>query len=254
MIGCGSQNKTTQVTNQDSTIENNKIENTRWTLIEFDGRSVPESVAGKVYIELSEKDHRLSGSNGCNRIMGDYHISNELRISFSKVGSTMMACHNEGWNENQFNKIFESANNFNVSGNRLMLNTSSGMTLAVFVKATKESITNKYWKLKKLNRKEVRMADNQEREQYFILKEDNTVSGFAGCNQFSGSFNLEQEKSRIKFENMISTLRACPDVKVDETEFLEVFYRAERYSVSGDTLTLNLGTDAPIAVFEAIYF
>lgn len=252
--GCDSQNKITQSANQNSTIENNRIENTHWTLIEFDGKVVPESVVGKVYIELSDKDHRLNGSNGCNRIMGDYNISNELQISFSKVASTMMACENQGWNESEFNKIFETANNFNISGDRLMLNTDSRMPLAVFVKTTKESITNKYWKLKKLNRKEVRMADNQEREQYFILKEDNTVSGFAGCNQFSGGFSLEQEKSRIKFKNMISTLRACLDVKIDEAEFLEIFNRADRYSISGDILTLNIGRDAPIAVFEAIYF
>lgn len=30
------------------------------------------------------------------------------------------------------------------------------------------------------------MAENQEKEQYFILKSDGTVSGFAGCNQFNG--------------------------------------------------------------------
>lgn len=250
LSACTSSKKTTQ----QSDMKNPEIVNTHWTLIEFDGKPTPESIAGKVFIELNSKDNRLSGSNGCNRIMGNYKITNGTQIAFSKVGSTMMACQNEGWNENDFNKILETANNFTISGDKLMLNVGRRMPLAVFIKITKESITNKYWKLKELNGKEIAMADNQEREQYFILKEDGIIVGFSGCNQFSGKFNLEQDKSRVKFENMLSTMRACPDVKVNEAELLEVFKLTDNYSVNGDKLMLNVGRRMPLAVFEAVYF
>ena len=53
---------------------------------------------------------------------------------------------------------------------------------------------------------------------------------------------------------MASTLKACPDVEVNESEFLNVFELADNFSLSGDTLSLNVGRRAPLAVFKAVYF
>jgi heat shock protein HslJ len=249
-IACNTQRKATQ----NSNLENFQVENIYWSLVEFDGKSVPESVIGKVHILLSKEDTKLSGSNGCNRLMGSYNISNGTQISFSRIASTRMACQSKGWDETEFNQMLETANNFTVSDNKLMLNVGRRAPLAVFIKVEKNEIVYKYWKLKELDGKKVEMDDNQEREQYFILREDGTITGFAGCNQFSGSFNLDVSKSRIKFENMLSTLRACPDVNVDESEFLKVFNLTDNYTMVEDKLTLNIERRAPLAVFEAVYF
>lgn len=239
---------------QSSNMEKSEIENVHWSLIEFDGKHIPESIVGKVHIELSDKDNRLSGSNGCNLLMGSYEINNDTQISISKVGSTMMACHSEDWNENEFNKVLETADNFSVSGDKLMLNVGRRMALAVFVKVRDNGIANKYWKLKKLAGKEIEMATNQEREQYFIIQDDGTITGFAGCNQFAGNSILEKDNLRIRFENVLSTLRACPDVQVSESQFLKVFELTDNYTINGNNLMLNIGRRAPLAEFEAIYF
>jgi heat shock protein HslJ len=117
-----------------------------------------------------------------------------------------------------------------------------------------QSITNKYWKLVKLEGQEVKMAENQERERYFKLKtEENRVQGFSGCNTFSGSYTLEKGM-RIGFSQMASTMKACPDVNVDESAFLKVFELTDNYTINDDTLRLNVGRRAPLAVFEAVYF
>ncbi len=53
-------------------------------------------------------------------------------------------------------------------------------------------ITEKYWKLVTLEGQKVTMAQNQEREMYFMLKKDqNQVRGFAGCNTFNGTYIME---------------------------------------------------------------
>ena len=39
---------------------------------------------------------------------------------------------------------------------------------------------------------------------------------------------------------MLSTLRACPDVNVDESEFLKVFNLTDNYTMVEDKLTLNI--------------
>ena len=125
---------------------------------------------------------------------------------------------------------------------------------SIYVRQNDNDIVNKYWKLKTLEGKEVKMTKNQEKEQYFILKNDGTVSGFAGCNHFNGQFELF-EGNRIRFnENLALTMKICPDIDINESEFLEVFKLTDNYTINGDVLSLNVGRRAPLAVFEAVYF
>ena len=119
---------------------------------------------------------------------------------------------------------------------------------------TDQVITEKYWKLIKLEGQDVEMAENQEREIFFMLKtQDNTVGGFAGCNSITGEFELI-EGNRISFKNMGMTMMMCPDVVVNESEFMEVFELADNYTIHNDTLELNVARRAPLAVFAAVYF
>lgn len=118
----------------------------------------------------------------------------------------------------------------------------------------RNSITEKYWKLVRLEGKEAVMAKNQEREIYFTLKTaDSLVTGFAGCNRFSGKYRLEKG-NRIRFLSLATTMKACPDVAVNEPEVLEVFNLTNNYTINGDTLQLNVGRRAPLAMFKAVYF
>lgn len=112
-------------------------------------------------------------------------------------------------------------------------------------------IVNTYWKLIELDGKEVVMTPDQEREQYFILNADNTISGFGGCNYFNGTYTLPDAMS-ITVENLSSTMKSCQDT--NENEFLEVFNIANNYTISNKKLFLNIGKRAPLAVFEQVHF
>lgn len=119
---------------------------------------------------------------------------------------------------------------------------------------TMETITDKYWKLIELEGKPVTMAANQEREIFFTLKSaTGQASGFAGCNTFNGTFSLEAG-NRIRFSDLATSLRACPDVAVNEQEVLEVFRLADNYTLNKDMLQLNIGRRAPLATFKVVYF
>lgn len=152
--------------------------------------------------------------------------------------------------------IFLGCSNNRKANSQTTDNNQSSDTLNKKNNSVKDdnSITNKYWKLITLEGEKVTMAKNQEREAYFTLKtEQQTVTGFAGCNTFSGNYTLK-EGFRIHFSNMASTLKSCPDVNVNEPEYMKVFELANNYSIHGDTLSLNVGRRAPLAVFEAVYF
>ena len=83
--------------------------------------------------------------------------------------------------------------------------------------------------------------------------QESRVSGDAGCNLFSGGY--EMSGAKLKFTNVAGTLRACSDARANrlETRFLQTLSRVTEYVVAGDTLRLyaNNRRNNPLLVFRA---
>jgi heat shock protein HslJ len=119
----------------------------------------------------------------------------------------------------------------------------------VLAKVT-DGITEKYWKLVELRGQPVA---GLEREPHLILKAaGGRVTGFAGCNGFTGSYTLDEAAARISFGQLAMTRRFCSTGMEVERGFGEVLEQADSYSLNGDTLTLNRARMAPLARFEAV--
>jgi heat shock protein HslJ len=123
----------------------------------------------------------------------------------------------------------------------------------VLVKTDKELI-NKYWKLVEIMGKPVVFENKSNKEPHITFKEEgNTVSGFFGCNGFSGTFQLKQG-NRISFSGVISTLKMCIGESMEvEKQFNQVLQTADSYYITDNVLTLNRARMAPLAKFEAVY-
>ena len=65
-----------------------------------------------------------------------------------------------------------------------------------------------------------------------------TVSGDAGCNTFSGPYQVDGES--ITIGPLVSTRRACADEELQQQEdaYLAALQLAESYAVTGDRLDL----------------
>jgi heat shock protein HslJ len=112
-------------------------------------------------------------------------------------------------------------------------------------------IREKYWKLVELRGAPV---PRLEREPHLILKADgNRVNGFGGCNSLTGAYVLDAKASRIRFEQLVTTLRACAEGMDTEQAFTEILGSVDNFSLDGDRLTLNRARMAPLARFEAVY-
>ncbi len=254
LVGCGA-SKTDTVKDTNS---NTPLGQTYWVLEELDGQKISQAQEQdrEIGFKLDPAENRVSGFAGCNSFFGEYRLEEGNRIYFSAFGATKMACPDSQFNEQEFLNTFSEATSYRIVGDRLELLIGKRAPLAVFKRKSADhatAITEKYWKLKTLEGQEVKMGKNQEREVYFMLKnEDNRVTGFAGCNNLMGTYSLE-EGNRIRFSQMATTLMACPDVDFNESEFLKVFELADNYTISGNQLSLNVGRRAPLAVFEAVY-
>jgi uncharacterized lipoprotein NlpE involved in copper resistance len=112
-------------------------------------------------------------------------------------------------------------------------------------------ITDVTWRLIEIQGKPIsRLDKNKKPIQFKLNSKDNRVNGFAGCNNFWGSFNL-QSGNRISFSKMASTLMACPDLHI-ETEFYRILDRTDNYTLKANFLFLNKAKMAPLAKFEAV--
>lgn len=249
LVSCGTAPKETSTENQE-TIDKAIYQKWELSLLE----DMPAQGNKVVYLELTE-DNKVSGFIGCNTLNGNYTIENGSQIKFTELGTTKMMCpEDEMETEKQVLALLNTVDNFTLSDGKLMLNVGKRAPLATFHVMNDNEIVNKYWKLKTLEGKEVKMAENQEEEVYFMLRGDGSMNGFAGCNHFNGSYELA-EGMRLSFnENMAMTMKACPDMDLNESALMEVFGLTDNYTINGDTLSLNVAKRAPLAVFEAVYF
>ncbi|WP_373060101.1 META domain-containing protein [Zunongwangia sp. H14] len=248
--GCNTTKTPNEIHNNDPDKE--MITKHKWILVKLAEQDIPINKA-PVYFTLDPEENKVNGFAGCNTFMGGFTLAAGNHIQFSQIASTRVACPDMEIDEREVLNAFESANDYSITGDTLMLKAGRRGTLAIFKKEIPQ-ITGKYWKLIKLDGQAVKMDENQEKEAYFILKNDNNqVTGFAGCNSFSGNYSLAKG-THIHFSQIAATMKACPDVNINESEFLNVLQLADNYTLDGDIFSLNVGKRTALAVFEAVYF
>ena len=110
-------------------------------------------------------------------------------------------------------------------------------------------LINTRWRLIQLNGNDVEIAESSSDIYMTLRPEENKVNGYAGCNNFFGTY--ETSERILRFSNIGATKKACPDLDL-ETEFLNALQSTEEYRIEGDQLTLYSNSE-PIVLFEALY-
>lgn len=112
-------------------------------------------------------------------------------------------------------------------------------------------IRNKYWKLVELEGDTLVVAEDW-REPHIIFKlNEENVSGSGGCNNFSGSYNLNGDS--VKIGPLIITRKFCDSLMDQEVKFIKALEEAARFNIRGDSLEI-ISNNLVIAKFKSIYF
>jgi len=77
-------------------------------------------------------------------------------------------------------------------------------------------LSNTYWKLILIDGAQVNALSGED-EAHFILNADDTITGFGGCNNFNGNWNMDGEQLQVG--PLVSTKMACENMEV-ETRFM----------------------------------
>ena len=71
-------------------------------------------------LQFDASTQRVSGSDGCNRIMGSYTAGKDT-LNLSQMATTRMACMNNGQLDQKFNEALSKVTHYQVYGKTLKL-------------------------------------------------------------------------------------------------------------------------------------
>lgn len=115
------------------------LEKTEWRLIWLGTTKIESGTPQQApYIQLDPENHRVSGSGGCNRLMGGYEVNGD-HLKFTQMAITRMACMHGGDTENNFVKALDQATSWKLAGGKLLLLDADQHVVAKFMPYTPES-------------------------------------------------------------------------------------------------------------------
>ncbi|MBJ9984609.1 META domain-containing protein [Acinetobacter sp. S40] len=102
------------------------LQNKSWLVTEINGVEYKANPAQTTNIpSLMFDNSALSGSDGCNRIMGGYTVKGS-QIAFTQLAKTQMACLNATDVPEKFSNALEQTTSYKVSDKKLELMNSDG--------------------------------------------------------------------------------------------------------------------------------
>lgn len=111
------------------------LQNHTWIAIQIGSQMIKTNPSARNIpaLQFNEATKRVSGADGCNRLMGTYQATGDTLV-LSQMASTKMACI-DSTIPNQFNAALANVTNYRVYNNTLKLMDRHGNLLIEFASA-----------------------------------------------------------------------------------------------------------------------
>lgn len=109
------------------------LQGNTWTLSQIGATEVKPAAEGSrvATLQFDAANKRVSGTDGCNRLMGGYEIKGK-QLQFSALASTKMMCMDNMQQANDFNQALAKVTGYQAYGNTLKLLDPNGNVLLTF--------------------------------------------------------------------------------------------------------------------------
>ncbi len=195
--------------------------NGEWNIIEINGSKVTSGESRTLpFIAFDTATGRVSGSSGCNRMMGSFDVNAKPgTIELGALASTRMACPDMTVENNVLSALNKVKKYKKLGKENIALCGASNRPIVVLQK--KESVS----KVSDLEGKWIiseaageAIPDGMEKQPFIEFNmAEKRLHGNAGCNLINGAFQVDDENpSAISFPQVISTMMACPDMEVED--------------------------------------
>jgi heat shock protein HslJ len=220
-----------------------------WVLDRLNGAAL---VPGTTITAEFTDDGQVGGSAGCNRYTGVYSVSGSSIEFEQSMASTMMACEVPVMEQEMaYFRALAAAASFVVLGDRLTLTDAGGKELATY-KAQSQNLEGTTWQAISYNNgKQAVINVLAGTELTADFGADGSLSGSAGCNQYTGQYEING--NQITIGPLASTKMYCEGpagVMDQESQFLAALQSAMIYRIEGNRLELRTRDGALAADFQ----
>lgn len=229
------------------------LEGVDWQLKQYRaGTALQPAASGRGDAVLRFDGGRMTGSAGCNRLMGAYRADG-TRLTFEpRIASTMMACPPPLMAQEQaVTDALAAAAGFSIDAGRLQIRDAAGATLLVFGARERLSLTGTRWRLVAYNNGKQAVVSADPGTAFTLqLGDDGQLAGRA-CNTYRGGF--EQDGKALRLVGPIAATRmACPEpAMAQEAAYFAALERVAAFAIDGDGLTLADADGSTLAKFRA---
>jgi heat shock protein HslJ len=227
------------------------LEGTDWQIAQYRTDSGLADAAPAV---LRFEDGRLSGSAGCNRLLGGYSLDGDKLSVAPNMASTMMACPPPLMAQDQFvTKALGQVAGYALGADGLMLLDAAGKPLLTFTELEATPLTGTTWRLTHFNNGKGAVTTVVQGTEIVLRLSDDGQFGGKACNSYRGGYVVED--GVFALEGPIAATRmACPGPEgagEQEAAYFAALERAAAYRISGDELTLSDADGSTLARFRA---
>ncbi|MEE9216700.1 MAG: META domain-containing protein [Anaerolineales bacterium] len=222
--------------------ESVSLEGALWALESYqnaDGETV--NVVPNSGARAEFENGEVSGTSGCNRFFGAYEVDGNS-ISIGPLGSTLMACPPPLMDQEVgFMTAIQAAEAYEISGNTLTMSNAEGEVVVTFFESEPLSLSGSDWIANGVNNgrggvQSIVIGN----EITAVFGEEGSLSGSAGCNNYSGTYEVDGENMSIG--PLTATEKFCmlPEGTMDqESEYLAALQTVATWSIDGDILHLT---------------
>lgn len=216
-----------------SSISPDQLEQKTWQLVRWqpNDQNLPLIPLNPITIKFDGK--QLGGSTGCNSYSSEYRLQNNRLRLVGDIISTMIGCQPPvAERERDFLNALKSVKTITINNqNRLVIRYATSSSRGTMIFAVSDvKLQNTSWKLNVIstNSSKVPVTISPPVTLKFT---DNSVNGFAGCNNYNGTY--QQQKNRLTISNIASTKKACapPQMQIEQ-EFLAALSNVQQYEVA----------------------
>lgn len=219
---------------------------TKWDIVNVNNgnQGVVSVVTGTTLTLAFGEGGRVSGNAGCNSFTGTYTSENNA-LNIGPLASTQKLCTEPAGvmeQEAQYLAALQKSATYSIAGSTLTIRDASDATQVVGnVAAAPAPLAGSRWDVVNYNNgKEAVVSVTIGTELTLNFGTDGRVSGSAGCNSFSGTY--ESSGDTIKIGPLASTRMLCSEptgIMDQEAQYLTALQNSATYEIVNGVLTIR---------------
>jgi heat shock protein HslJ len=221
----------------------NGLENVDWQLRQYLGDSgemlaiLPETTVAARF-----SNGRVDGSTGCNHFFGTYTSGEDNRLALSPgIGSTQMACPPAiARQEQRYLALLPLMASWQRHDDTLWLLNRDREPVLEYVAAGPAVLQGSSWQASGINNGRGGVVSGKHTHLATATFSNDTISGSAGCNTFTASY--QADGNRLSIGPAATTRKLCaePDgIMQQEQEYLDALARVHTYTLKTGSLELR---------------